>query len=212
MKIIQTLLLLLITITLSFGQSTYRLKREVSKSYFYIVELKLFNDSSCYIYELHKDFDDYSSYFLYKGKLKKLRDTIYEFKFQPVVIFGSNMGINEDSVTFRLANTDTNITSFEYQIKTQNGFWQTINFQADFATTFIKDIKKQYYLINTKFVDPLTKNNICIKVETNSDPFLHYFGSNTKFCYTEITISNNKLIVYPNGKDFSSKLNLTLIK
>ena len=174
MKHILTLLIFLTLSNLTFGQKIYRADREAYKSNKFSYEFYLFNDSTCY---LKGHYSDNAIYFLYQGHLQKLNDTLYEFKFQPIVEFGCNKRIGSgDSIRISLTQKDTTINSLTYKVKTNSSIETPVQLKLGWTTVYIKGADKGKFSINTKFIDPLTKKLIYLTVDTLSEPDLTYYG------------------------------------
>jgi hypothetical protein len=203
MKQILTLLILLTLSNLTFGQKIFCANREAYKSNNFSYEFYLFNDSTCY---LKGHYSDNAIYFLYEGHLKKMNDTLYEFKFQPIVEFACNKRIGSgDSLGFSLTTRDTTISSLTYSVKVNNSIEFPVQLKLGWTTAYIKGADKGKFSINTKFIDPLTKKLIYLTVDTLSEPDLTYYGSKTVFGRIQISIINNKLTIYPDHKFIQDK-------
>ncbi len=180
-----------------FGQKIYRVDKEAYVSNKYSCKFYLFNDSTCY---LKGQYFDYSKYFIYKGHIKKTNDTLYEFNFQPIVHFSCNKGYHvKDSVRFYFTQKDTLISSLKYKVKSENHNWTFVQLKGEKTTVFIKGIEDKSFLIDTKFIDPITKQKIVMTTGNISDPDLIYYGSKTQFHTLKITFAKNKLILYPDN-------------
>lgn len=203
MKQILTFLVFLTLSNLTFGQKIYRADRDAYKSNKFSYEFYSFNDSTCYL----KGHYPYNAiYFLYKGHLEKMNDTLYEFQFQPIVEFGCNKRFdNGDSIRINLTQKDTIINSLTYKIKTNSSVEVPFQFKLGWTTVYIKGADKAKFSINTKFIDPLTKKLIYLTVDTLSEPDLTYYGSKTAFGKIQISIINNKLTIYPDHKYIQDK-------
>ena len=199
-------LILLIFLTVSswaLGQKVYRADNEAYKSSKFSYEFFLLKDSTCF---LKGHYPDNAIYFLYKGHLRKTSGTLYEFKFQPVVNFGCNKRFSQgDSVRFKVTQKDTTITSLTYKVKPHSSRESSIDLKSGWATVYIKGVHKEDFSINTKFIDPLTKELIFLRVDTLSEPVLTYYGSNTNFGRIQISILANKLVMYPDHEFIEEK-------
>ena len=133
MKHILTLLILLTLSNLIFGQKVYQADRKAYRSNKFSYKFYLFKDSTCF---LKGHYPDNSVYFLYKGHLKMRNDTLYEFKFQPVVDFGCNKRFRTgDSVRFNITQKDTTISSLAYKVKTHGGSEILIQLKLGWTST-----------------------------------------------------------------------------
>ena len=187
----------------SFGQKTYRADRDAYKSNRFIYKFHLYSDSSCY---LVGHYFDNAIYFIYKGHLKKTNDTLYQFNFQPIVNFACNKGYHiNDSVRVYLTQTDTLISSLKYNVKSEVNNWTSIELKGEKTTVFIRGITDKPFLVNTKFIDPITKKNIIMTTGSISDPDLTYYGCRTKFHSLKITFTKNGLVLYPDHKFVQDK-------
>ncbi|MEO8148202.1 MAG: hypothetical protein ABI723_11215 [Bacteroidia bacterium] len=202
----RSILITLIFITfsnLALGQKIYSASRDAYKSNKFNYEFYLFRDSTSY---LKGHYRDNSVYFLYKGQLKKANDTLYQFIFQPVVNFGCNKGIHgDDSLRFYLTQTDTILSSFSYQVKTNAGVALTIDLKPGVSKVYVKGSEKQTFSVDTKFVDPLTKENILYNVGVNNDPDFTYYGAKTTQGIIQVSIIKNLLTIYPDHKFIQDK-------
>lgn len=198
MKQILALTIFLILSNLTFGQKVYCTEREAHKSNKFSYEFYLFDDSTCY---LKGHYLDNAIYFLYKGHLKKMNDTLYEFKFQPIVEFNCDKRSGSgDSIRINLTQKDTTINSLTYKIKTNSTIEIPVQLKVGRTTVYIKGASKGNFSVNTKFIDPLTKEVIYLTVHTSSQPNLTYYGSNTDFGTIKISLINDKLVIYPDRK------------
>ncbi len=203
MRSILAYISLLLSCNIVTGQSVYKANREEYKLNKFTYKFYILKDSSCFLKGYNQD--NYR-YFLYKGRLNKIDDTSYVFKFQPLVKFTSNRGYHtNDSFRFYLNEIDTSISSMTYRVKVNNESWQSILLNGVKTTLFVRGISKQNLLVDTKFIDPLTKNKILVIVHTKSDPDFTYYGSNTEFSSLKISLIKNKLTVYPDHKHIHDK-------
>lgn len=210
MKSKLTILIFLLFSKYTFCQKIYQAQQEDDVSDKYILQFYLYNDSSCY---LKKDYFNNKLYTLYKGRLKKYNDSIYEFKFQPVVIFSTNMANHiQDSARVYFSQQDTVITSLTYKIRPGSDKWKSVTLNGKKTTVFIKGSRRLPFLINTKFTDPLTKQIVIMTINTNSDPNLVYYGSQTQFYSLKMTFNQNGLLIYPDHKFIKNKEIFTLKK
>jgi len=178
-----------------FGQKIYRAERDAYVSNKYTYKFYFYSDSSCY---LKGHYFNNVTYFIYKGRLKKLNDSIYEFNFQPIVNFSCNKGYHiKDSVPIYLTQKDTLIPSLKYDVKAENHGWTSIQLNSEKTTVFIKGITDKSFLINTKFTDPITKQPVLMTTGYTSITDLTYYGCRTKFNSLKITFIKKGLIVYP---------------
>ena len=202
MKHLLTFLIFLTVSGLSFGQKIYQADREAYKSNKFSYEFYLKNDSVCY---LKGNYHDNAIYFLYEGHLKKMNDTLYEFKFQPIVSFGCDKRFgSDDNIRIHLSQNDTTISSLTYNVKI-NTIVVPVQLKLGSETVCIKGADKQNFSIETKFIDPFTKESVYLTVNTFSEPALTYYGSKTAFKTIKISIINNKLTIYPDHKFVQDK-------
>lgn len=203
MRILTAILFLFFGSYISFGQKIYHADREAFKSNNFSYEFFLFNDSTCYI---KGHYPENSIYFLYHGTIKKKNDTLYEFKFQPIVEFDCNRrSISGDNVRVNLTPKDTTIHSLTYSFKMINGAEKKLKLKIGWTTVKITDVDKEHFSIDTKFIDPLTKKEIHMFVDPSSEPNLTYYGSKTAYRKIKISIVNDKLTVYPDFKFIHDK-------
>lgn len=203
MKHILTFLIFLSISNLTFGQKIYRADREVYKSNKFSYEFYLFNDSTCY---LRGHYPDNAIYFLYEGQLKKMNDTLYEFKFRPIVEFGCNKRSGSgDSIRINLTQKDTIINSLTYKIKANSSVEVPVQLNLGWTTVYVKGAEKAKFSVNTKFIDPSTKKLIYLTVDTLSEPNLTYYGSKTALGTIQISIINNNLTIFPDHKFIQDK-------
>ncbi|HET6227217.1 MAG TPA: hypothetical protein VFF27_13115 [Bacteroidia bacterium] len=181
----------------SFGQRIYKTAPEdYSPGFFY--KFYIFEDSTCYLKFQNAD---NSTYDLYKGKLKQLNDTLFEFSFQPVISITANRAVRpKESLGFDFKQVDTTIASFEYDVQRKKGEPYKITVKPGNSVLTIKRSEDEVITIDSKFVDPVTKKNIFVTVNKNLDPSFTYYGANTEFTATTISIINNKMTIYKNPK------------
>jgi hypothetical protein len=207
---ILTIIFLVFFSNLIFGQKIYRADRDNYKTNKFIYEFHILKDSACY---LRGHYLDNSVYYLYKGTLNKINNTLYEFKYRPIVVFTCNKGIHiNDSLRFYLAQVDTIISSLTYNLKTESGIFTTVNLKLGRTIVYVKGSYKHYFYVDTKIVDPLTREKILFTVDENSDPDFTYYGTNTDLNTAIVSIAGNKLTVYPDHKYIHDKDTFVLIK
>lgn len=195
MKHILTSLIFLTLANLAIGQNIYRADRDAYKSNKFSYEFYLFNDSTCYI---KGHYPDNAIYFLYKGNLKKMNDTLYEFKFQPIVKFSCNARFGSgDSIRVSLTQKDTILNSSTFKVKASGNIEVPVQFNLGWTMVYVKGAGEGKYSIDTKFIDPLTKKLIYLTVDTLSEADLTYYGSKTAYGTIQISIINNRLTIYP---------------
>jgi hypothetical protein len=210
MKTLQVLLMLSILSNSTFGQKIFRADNAAYKSNKFVYEFYLFNDSSCF---LKGQYLDSSGFFLYKGILKRTTDTLYEFKCQGIVSFGGNMRIPvDDSVCFYFDGIDTTMSSLTYKIKTRNGIEQSIELKGKMTMVFIKGSARQIFLVDTKFIDPLTNKKVYLTVDIHDAPYFDYYGTKTKVHPIKISIIKNKLTIFPDYECIQDQDTFILIK
>ena len=120
-------------------------------------------------------------------------------------VHGGLKAIHQVLERANVTQKDTLILSLKYNVKSENHDWTSIQLKGDKTTVFIKGIKDKPFLINTKFVDPITKQTIVMTTGYISDPDLTYFGNKTKFHSLEIMFTKKGLILYPDHKFVQDK-------
>lgn len=207
---IQTIIFFAFVSQMTFGQKVFRAHRDSYKANKFVYEFYLFNDSTCY---LKGHYADNSVFYLYKGLLRRKNDTLYEFRYQPIVNFTCNKGLHtNDSLRFYIAQKDTVISSLTYKIKTEGGISTTADLQLGRTKIFVKDAKKHDFTVDTKFIDPLTDKMVFFTVGSNSDPDFTYYGTKTDFNAVLISIIKNRLTIFPDKKHIYKKDTFVLIK
>ena len=208
MKIVYVIVFFIILSGSAFGQNIYRADRESYKANKYIHDFYLYDDSVCYIKEYYSDFGGYR---ICKGKISKKNDTLFEFSFKPIVNFScSKRYRRNDNVMFTFTQTDTSISP-AFNIKVINKNWQSIVLDKHWTNVYVKGISKETFFIDTKFVDPLTKEKIIVRMNNTSGPDLTYYGTNTQSETLKVSIRKNMLTIYPDKKFFFFKETFLLI-
>jgi hypothetical protein len=163
---------------------------------------------------------DNSTYYLFKGKIKRINDTLYDFKYQPIVEFGCNMRFGSDTMFIGLTQIDT-ILQLDYKVKINKEKekekivkLKSGNIFNDNATKlYFKGIDKYDVYLDTKFIDPLTKQKIIMTIRPNSEPDLTYYGTETIFSTLKISIVGNCIIRYPDpNKEHDRKEKFVLVR
>ena len=210
MKATYPILILTFLVNLAVGQKVYRANNEAFKANKFFYEFYFFNDSTCFL--KGKSMDN-SNYFIYHGKLARISDSLCLFKYKPIVEFGSCRRFDDnDSTCFYLTQIDTTLSIIKYKIRVANEAWQLININSDRTTLFVKGISKHDFTIDTKFIDPMTKDNIYLTINPLSDPVLTYYGSSTESSAIKISIVMSKLTIYPDQIHIWDKETFTQIK
>lgn len=183
---------------MTFGQKVYRADREVYKTNNFVYEFYLLDDSTCY---LEGHYMDNAIYFLYKGQLKKTNDSLYEYKFKPIVSFECDKRfVNTDTIRFKITQKDTIISSLDFKVKSNNGLETSHELKIGMTSILVNGASIGEFTVNTKFTDPLTQKLIYLTVDTLSEPDLTYYGVNTAFSTIQISIVKDKLTIYPDHK------------
>lgn len=208
------LLLFALCFGTAFGQKVYRVSNEAYRANKFKREFYVLKDSTCY---LKAHYADNGMYALYKGKLRKINDTLAEFKYRPLAVFGENMRFSKgDSLNIEVAQKDTVLPSLVYVLKRAEKtggktIGTVITLQPGITTFHAPDFWNKAYFINTKFRDPLTDDLISMHVSAPSEPTLTYYGSNTPVETALVSISANKLIIYPDRKHIDEKETFELV-
>lgn len=197
MKRIGWILLYSFITCFAFGQRVYKTAVEDYPPGF-SYKFYLFNDSTCYLkYQNANN----SIYVLYKGKLKEIGDTLFEFSFQPLINITANRAVRpKDSLGFECISVDTTIASFEYDVQRKKGEPFKITVKPGRSVIPVKRGEEEELIIDSKFIDPFTKKNIYVAVNRPGDPSFTYYGANTAFATTTISIVKNKMTIYKNPK------------
>lgn len=195
-KIGWTIIYLCITYV-AFGQRIYKTAPEgYSPGFSY--KFYIFEDSTCY---LKAQNTDNSTYELYKGKLKELSDTLFEFSFQPVVKLIMNRVVRpKENMGFEFNQVDTTISSVEYEVQRKKGDPYKVTVKPGSSVISVKRGEEEELRIDSKFIDPFTKKNISVLVKRHEDPSFTYYGANTPFATTTISIVKNKMTIYKSPK------------
>lgn len=182
---------------LAFGQDIYKTAPEdYSPGFSY--KFYIFPDSSCYLKFQNAD---NSAYDLYKGKLKQLDDTLYEFSFQPVINITMNRAVRPKEILgFDFKQVDTTLASLEYEVQRKKGEPYKITVKPGNSVLTIKRGEEEEIVIDSKFVDPITQKNILVTVKRMSDPGFTYYGNKTEYVTTTISIVKNRMTIYHNPK------------
>lgn len=182
----------------AFGQRIYKTAPEdYSPGHSY--KFYIFDDSTSYL--KFQNLDN-SVYNLFKGKLKQVNDTLFEFTFQPVVKIGVNKAVRpKENLGFELNQMDTTIASMEYDVQRKKGEPYKITVKPGSSVLTIKrGEEEKEILIDSKLVDPITKKNVYVTVNRNSDPSFTYYGANTEYVTTTISIVKNNMTIYNTPK------------
>jgi hypothetical protein len=198
-------LFLIFTFT-AVAQKTFRTHKTPDFRY----EFTILKDSTCFIRGIHKDS---IVYLCYKGRLKRKNDTLFEFKFRPLVQFTLNFspGASGNYVSICLRQKDTVITDLNYFI-TEGNLSMPHDMEIGCKTINIPGWGKRTSYFETKFKDPITREEICIKSEKGNDPDLTFFGKNTPASMMSIIIVKDNMSLIPDNKYFSSTESFLLVK
>ncbi len=197
MKITGVAFIFLLISTISSGQSHYKTIRDDKtdlKS-----EFILNPDSTCY---LKTTYSGNSFYKIYKGRINKIQDTLYEFHYQPIVQFTAMKRIAKgDTITTFLSAIDTSLSNISYfEVKAPIIEERHFRMSVGWNRTYWKGISKNDISINTNFIDPITYDSVYISIHTDSSPVLYYYGSKTTLYKTQISIVKNNLTIYADNK------------
>lgn len=192
------IIIFIVTTLTCFGQKTFRRVTGVDPTETFISEFIIGSDSSCYYNKYYKD---NSVFFLYKGKISKLNDTLYKFTYIPIVEFACNKRLywKTDSVYITVETKDTVIGSLIFDVKTSK-------FQAKVDCSkqnlnVIKNAGTENFTIDTKFRSPLSNEKIIMTIIPMSEPVLLFYGQNTPSETVTISIKKQTLKVhYGQGK------------
>ncbi|MNY26305.1 hypothetical protein D3C86_1601460 [compost metagenome] len=121
-----------------------------------------------------------------------------------------------DSLNIEVVQKDTLLSSLVYVLKrTEKIGMKPIGLvsalPAGITTFHAHDFWDKAYSIDTKFKDPLTDKEIWMQVSSTSEPTLTYYGSNTPIETALVSISGNKLIIYPDRKHIDEKETFELV-
>lgn len=143
-----------------------------------------------------------SFYKLYKGRINKIQDTLYEFQYHPIVEFTALKRIAKgDTIRTILSAIDTTLSNISYfEVNAPIIEERFFRMSEGWNKTYWKGISKNDISINTNFIDPLTKEPVFISIHTDSSPVLIFYGSKTTLLKTQISILKNKLSIYPDKK------------
>jgi hypothetical protein len=197
MRQVLTILTLIILANPTVGQEIYIADRESYRNNKFVYEFYLFTDSTCY---LKGHYLDNSIYFIYKGYIKQKTDSIYDFYYQPIIELSCNKRLMiKDSIRFTINQIDTVLPSMIFNIKVKNEGWQDIYLSSLKTIIHKKEIDKFDFTIDCKYSDPLTGEKIIMKVPKTSEPELSYFGHDTDFIKSKISMKEGEIILYPDN-------------
>ncbi|HRG39396.1 MAG TPA: hypothetical protein PK289_12765, partial [Bacteroidia bacterium] len=91
--------------------------------------------------------------------------------------------------------------SMEYDVQRKKGEPYKITVKPGSSVLTIKrGEEEKEILIDSKLVDPITKKNVYVTVNRNSDPSFTYYGANTEYVTTTISIVKNNMAIYNTPK------------
>lgn len=191
-------ILQIIYLNLTFGQESYSKTDKISSLATYKHDFHILKDSTCYLRTYYMDYGGYS---IYKGKIKHKNDSLFEFIYQAVAEFSCNKGYRpDDSLRICLTENDTAISS-SFKLKIENQNWKEITLKKKINSIYLKGIEHSSFYLNTNFQDPISRQNIILKMNEYSDPDLKFYGSKTEVSKLQVKIVNEKLTLFPN-RDF----------
>lgn len=172
-----------------------------SKEFIYI------NDSLCYLRSYNAE--SFCNYSLWKGYLLKSKncDTLFEFHYQPLVEFYvcKRGHYRQDSVYFNIKSKDTFILPFITNISIYNNSDQQIKITDSAKLHFLKGAGTNNFIIDTKFIDPISNKKVIVSIHPTSSPDFRYYGSTTPYKVLSISIFNNHLIEYAENKPLKER-------
>jgi hypothetical protein len=99
-----------------------------------------------------------------------------------------------------------------FKIMNEGEIWQDIKLSDLRTKIYKKDIDKMDFLIDSKFSDPITGEGIIMTVPETSEPELSYFGSDTDFITTKVSMNHGELTLYPDNLYIHNKDKMILVK
>ncbi len=203
------LLTLLLTTNICFGQKTFRTITKVNPTSTFVSEFIIASDSTCFYNQRYKD---NSQFYLYRGKIVKLNDTLYSFNYRPILEFGCNKRSNweTDSVYISVVAKDTVLSSLIFDVKTSKHQTKVDRSKREFD--IIKNAGRENFMLDTKFFNPLARNKIVMTISPMSEPNLLFYGHNTKVETVTISIKKQILTVHHGEGKIWQDDRLTLTK
>jgi hypothetical protein len=206
MKYILILILLSLNTVIGCAQTRYSFEHYWGA----IEDFYIAKDSTCY---LKKHIASNTFYQLYKGKLTKINDTLYTFKFRPVVDFSAFLKFDKgDTISTSYSNYDTITMISKFSIRSALIKNTSIKLTEGWHKNYLKDASIADFEIITNFIDPQTNQVVPLFIDKTSCFSLSFYSSKTPFQEATVTIVKNKLNIYANQNKIENQLTLTQVE